>query len=94
MRVALAVKDYKEMFPEEYDMLMLAIQDQRDNLRDDMATLKDTNAVKRALVTLSDKLYGMINLKLDEQDQMDWSSLETQRWFCKTFPEFAVTKHV
>ena len=93
-RIAIAVSDYKEMFPEEYESLMLVIQDQRDNLETDMAEIKGSSTLKRALYTISEKLSGMIHMKLDDADSKEWTELESQRWFCKTYPEFSVTKHV
>lgn len=90
-KIAIAVADYQEMFKEEYEQLMLAIQDQRDNLENDMATVKGEHVLKRALSTLSEKLYSMITLKLTEKELEEWSSVESQRWFCKEYPQFSLT---
>ena len=93
-KISLAVRDYETMFPEEYGALVLAVQDQRDNLQDDMATVKGSNIIKRALSTIDEKLYAMIHAKLDEVEMQDWSSVDSQRWFCKQFPQFSVIKNV
>lgn len=93
MRVRLAVKDYQDMYPEEYKELMIVIQDQRDNLKDDMAEIKG-HMIKRALYTVSEKLHAMIGAKLDESEKIEWRELDTQRWFCKEFPQFRISKFV
>lgn len=94
MRVRQAVKDYQEMFPAEYKELMLLIQEQRDNLKTDMAEIKGTHMLKRALSTISENLYSMIMKKIDEDEMKAWDSIETQRWFCKQFPQFALSKKI
>lgn len=94
MRVAQAVKDYQDMFPEEYAQLMIAIQEQRDNLQTDMAEIKGTNILKRALSTVSERLHMMIGKKITPEEQKEWDSIEVQRWFCKQFPQFSLTKKI
>lgn len=93
MRVRLAVKDYQEMYPQEYKDLLIVIQDQRDNLKDDMAEIKG-HTLKRALYTISETLHAMIGKKLDDAEKEEWKTKEVQRWFCKEFPQFQITKHI
>jgi len=90
-KIAIAVYDYQEMFPEEYQQLMAAVQDQRDNQKDDLGKTEGEHVLKRALSTISEKLYSMITLKLSESELQEWSSLESQRWFCKEYPQFSLT---
>jgi len=93
MRIRLAVKDYQEMYPDEYKQLMIVIQDQRDNLKDDMAEIKG-HSLKRALYTISETLNAMIGKKLDEAERQEWKEKDVQRWFCKEFPQFMISKFV
>jgi len=93
MRVRLAVKDYQDMYPDEYKELMKVIEDQRANLKEDMAEIKG-HMLKRALYTISESLHAMIGKKLDAQEREEWKTLEVQRWFCKEFPQFMISKHV
>lgn len=93
MRVRLAVKDYQEMYPEEYQQLVQVVKDQRANLKDDMAEIKG-HALKRALYTISETLNVMIGKKLDAAEKEEWKTLEVQRWFCKEFPQFMISKTV
>jgi len=93
MRVRLAVKDYQEMYPEEYQQLMIVIQQHRDNLKEEMAEIKGY-ALKRALYTISETLNAMIGKKLEESEKEEWKTKEVQRWFCKEFPHFMITKKI
>lgn len=93
MRVRLAVKDYQEMYPQEYKDLLVVIQEQRDNLKNDMAEIKG-HSLKRALYTISENLNAMIGKKLDDKDRIEWKEKDSQRWFCKEFPQFQITKFI
>ena len=93
MRIRLAVKDYQEMYPQEYKDLLIVIQQQRDGLKEDMAEIKG-HSLKRALYTISETLNAMIGKKLDENEKQEWKTKESQRWFCKEFPQFMITKVV
>jgi hypothetical protein len=94
MKIRLAVDDYQRMFPQEYKDLLRVIQNQRDNLDNDMAELKGTHSIKRALFTISEKLSTMIAMKLDDQEAASFKEKDNQRWFTKEYPQFAITKHV
>lgn len=93
MRIRLAVKDYQEMYPEEYKNLLIVIQNQKDNLKEDMAEIKG-HSLKRALYTISETLHQMIGKKLDDKDKIEWKEKDSQRWFCKEFPQFMITKSI
>lgn len=92
MRVNLAVKDYIEMFPDDYKAVLDYIAWQRDNLDNDMAEIKKTHAIKRALGTMPEKLFQMIQQKLNKTEMAEFGSLESQRWFYKENKQFALTK--
>lgn len=93
MRVRLAVKDYQDMYPEEYQNLLIAVQQHRDNLKEEMAEIKG-HSLKRALYTISETLNAMIGKKLEEDEKEEWKTKEVQRWFCKEFPQFMITKKI
>jgi len=93
MRVRLAVKDYQEMYPQEYKDLLIVIQQQKDNLKNDMAEIKG-HSLKRALYTISENLNEMIGKKLEQSDKLEWKEKDSQRWFCKEFPQFQITKFI
>jgi hypothetical protein len=93
MRVRLAVKDYQEMYPQEYKDLLIVIQQQKDNLKNDMAEIKG-HSLKRALYTISENLNEMIGKKLEQSDKLEWKEKDSQRWFCKEFPQFMISKFI
>jgi hypothetical protein len=88
----MAVKDYQNMFPEEYQKLMLIIEQQRQNLQSEYAEIPATKGIKRALFSVSEKLSAMIGLKLTQEERIEFKDLQAQRWFCKEFPQFSLTK--
>lgn len=90
----MAVKDYQEMFPDEYRDLLIVIENQRQNLKSEFAEMEGTHMIKRALFTISEKLSQMIGMKLTEEERNMFKDKEAQRWFCKEFPQFAVTKEI
>lgn len=94
MRINLAVKDYMSMFADEYKEFLKVIAQQRDNLENEMAELKSTHAIKRGLSTIPEKLFQMIQKKLDTQEMLEFRSVESQRWFVTEHSQFKLSKHV
>lgn len=94
MRVNLAVKDYISMFPDDYKNTLAIIADQKNHLSDEMAETESTHAIKRMLGTLPEKLFQMIQMKLDEKEMSEFRSTDSQRWFYKEHKQFAVTGHI
>lgn len=94
MRINLAVRDYINMFPDEYKDTLKIIAYQKDNLENEMAAVKSTHAIKRALSTIPEKLFQMIQKKLSKDEVIEFNSIETQRWFLTEHPEFRLTKHI
>lgn len=90
----MAVKDYQEMFPEEYRDLLKVIETQRQNLKTEYAEMEGTHMIKRALFTISEKLSQMIGMKLTEAERQLFKDKEAQRWFCREFPQFSITKEI
>lgn len=94
VKVKTAVSDYQKMFPEEYQDLLKEIARQRENLETEFAEVKGSHSIKRALFTVSETLAVMIAQKLDEEERLTFKDLENQRWFCREFPQFSLTKEV
>lgn len=94
MRINLAVKDYIEMFPEEYAEFLTVIEQQRHNLDNEMGEIKATHAIERGLATYPEKLFQMIQKKLDTQETAEFKTKESQYWFLRQHPAFALTKHI
>lgn len=82
------------MFPDEYGETLKIIAHQKDNLENEMASVKSTHAIKRALSTIPEKLFQMIQKKLSKEEVVEFNSIETQRWFLTEWPQFRLTKHI
>lgn len=94
-RVRETVAEYIAMFPEEYSQLVKQVADERNNLRSDMADFEKTNALKRALYSISENLSMMIFKKLNEDELKEWTNnKESARWFANEYPQFRVTKEI
>lgn len=94
LKVRLAVKDYFEMFPEDWELCKLDIEYQKQNMKNDMAALEGTHALKRALFSVPEKLSTMIALKLSDEERQAFSEKENARWFAGEFPQFRITKEI
>ncbi len=94
MRINLAVQDYIRMFPDEYKNFLVVIEQQRHKLDNEMAELRHTHAIKRALATYPEMLFQMIQKKLNTREMEEFKSTETQRWFVTEHPQFRLTKHI
>ena len=94
MLIALAVKDYAKMFPEEYQNVLKAIKVQKQNLKDELAQMEGSHGIKRALFTIPEKLHDMICQKLDGDELAKFKELDSSRWFARKFSQFNITKKV
>lgn len=94
MKIRTAVADYQKLFPRDYELLIATINQQRENLANEMAEIKGTHAIQRGLFTISEKLSGMIAMKLTQEEALSFSQKDNARWFAKEFPQFAITKEI
>ena len=94
MRIRTAVADYLKMFPEDWEACKIEIQLQRQNLENDMAEVRGTHSIQRALFSVPEKLSIMIAKKLDSDELNLFKEKEGGRWFAREFPQFAITKQV
>lgn len=94
MKVSVAVADYIKMFPEEYQKFLSMMQHLKGNLSDEMAAIKDADAIQRHLFEMPEKLSIMIGKKLEEEELQEFQSDEATSWFGKEFPQFTVTKYI
>ena len=94
MRIRTAVADYMRMFPEDWKECQMEIAYQKQNLQNDMAEIKGTHNIQRALFSIPEKLSIMIAKKLDLDELNMFKEKEGGRWFAKEFPMFSITKNV
>jgi hypothetical protein len=92
MKIHRIVNDYREMFPEEYELDLKAIEEDRVNLKTKFAEVEKTHAIKRALFSVGIKLDAMFMQALSVDEQKELSTVEGGRWFAKEFPQFSLTK--
>ena len=90
------VADYKQLFPDEYQIVIKGIQATREMTKDDYASFFDeSSSENRALYEISETLHGMFVNALSEEE-LKWlksgglNHKEGGRWFARTFPEFAL----
>lgn len=87
----MAVKEYFEMFPEDWEASKIEIESQRLNLKNQFASLETSN-LRRALFSVPEKLSAMIGMKLSLEERQLFTQKEHARWFAKEFPMFSLTK--
>lgn len=91
-RIKNLVEGYKTLFPEEYKAACDGVIMQRQMQHDELGTLKGEHVMERALHEIPEKLYMSLVKELDGDELNYWKSKEGGRWFCKTFPQFSLTK--
>lgn len=93
-KIRMAVKDYFQMFAEDWELCKQDIEYQRQNLRTDFAELEGTQNLKRALFSVPEKLSVMIGKKLTDEERHLFTEKENARWFANEFPQFRITKEI
>lgn len=90
----MAVKDYFEMFPQDWELVKPEIERLRLNKVNDFAELEGNQNLKRALFSVPEKLSSMIGLKLDLEERQLFTQKENARWFATEFPMFRISSEV
>ena len=94
IKIRTAVKDYFEMFPEDWELCKLDIEYQRQNLKTDFAELEGTQSLQRALFSVPEKLSILISKKLSDEERQLFTQKENARWFADEFSQFRITSNV
>lgn len=94
MKIRTAVTDYQNLFPEEYKQLLKVIEYDKQNLKTEFAELKETRGGGdwRMGFEVSERLFQMIYMKLNDEERDQFKEQKNQRWFMKEFPQFRITK--
>ena len=93
-KIRLAVKDYFEMFPEDWELVKPEIEKMRQNKSSDFAELSGNHSIRRALFSIPEKLSSMIGLKLDLEERQMFTQKENARWFAQEYPQFRITNEI
>lgn len=93
-KIRMAVKDYFEMFPKDWEEVKPEIERIRQNKLTDFAEIKGQGNVRRALFSVPEKLSAMIGMKLNDEERMMFTEKENARWFAKEYPQFRITDEI
>lgn len=96
MQISLAVADYCKMFPNEYKNTLKLIKTQKQDLKTELAEIKESHGLVRSLYTIPEKLHEMIVTKLQTEsgELSKFKELDSARWFAKKFSQFSITKQI
>lgn len=93
-RIKNIFKLYKEAFPEEYKTFCEGMEVQRQMMRNEFASVKDSKIINRALHEMPEKLYIAILQELESEELEYLKSVDGARWFAKAFPECALATKI
>ena len=89
-----SVKDYIQMFPEEFEAFKKAHRIKVDMQANKFASSERDSMVERALHDVPETLYSSLRLKLNDDEFNYFPSKAGARWFAKKYPVFAVAKEI
>lgn len=88
------VESYKRMFPDEFNLVIEQIKLNRKKQRDKFATLKKTDFVERALIETPELLNSMFDLRLTDNEKIEFKSKKGIRWFAEQYPMFKIAEKI
>lgn len=107
LKIEQLVKQYKELFADEYEACKLQVKRNRENQINDTGDMsKHTDFINRPLLEYPETLEAMFQLKFNEDERNIFynplnnkvkklnSSIEIHRWFAKKYPEFSLVKKI
>lgn len=88
-----AVSQYTKLFPKEFELFKLMIEDTRRERIDKFSTFaKGDDVIKRKLYEVPEILHGTLMQILEDEELNELYSKKGGRWFAKTFPVFSLTE--
>jgi hypothetical protein len=95
-KVRNAVQLYKQTFKEEYDLVLIQIDQARRNNKTDFGEVVtedgSKHAIKREVFRVPEKLYTIIMSNLSDDEILELDTKEYAHWFIHEFPQFKMTK--
>lgn len=88
------VEEYKRMFPDEFELVILQIRKNRNNQITKFAEMKKTGIIERALIEMPETLNTMFTLRLNDDETEEFRTKKAVRWFAGAFPMFALAEKV
>lgn len=98
-RIVTCVREYKKLFPMEYEAFINSVRVKQDNKVNKYAEFGASDQMVRHLFDVPETLYFIFQRHLRDEE-FNWlfsrGDFERKRagltWFIKTFPEFKITK--
>jgi DNA replication protein DnaD len=85
------VKDYKELFPDEYNSVVEYLKKKRVNTKK-FAEVKGSDIVQRLLYEIPETLQTILSSRLNEDEKKWFESVTGGRWFADNFREFVLAE--
>ena len=85
---------YKRLFPDEYWLVIKQISENRKNQVNKFASIKGNDFVERALMETPETLNSMFDLRLADNEKLEFKSKKGIRWFANAYPEFRLAEKI
>ena len=82
------VKEYIRVLPDEYEAFTKAQEMSRKELKDELARVKGDHVLERRLHEMPETLFFSIKARLTDEQFAEFTTIEGNRWFAKTFISF------
>lgn len=97
-KIKTIVENYKMLFPDEFVLTIRQVALNRKAQRDKFASLKKgkfkADFVERALVETPETLNSMFDLRLTDDEKIEFKSKRGIRWFAKEYPMFKLAERI
>lgn len=88
------VEHYKTMFPDEFRLVIEQIKFNRKQQKDKFASMVKTDFIERALVETPETLHAMFDIRLTDDEKLEFKSKKGVRWFAETYPMFKLAEKI
>ena len=79
---------YMEIYPQEYSQFLKSMKQKQATSNDYGDTKMDT--IEKLVYEIPETLFGLLTIKLDEDETEKLNSPKGAEWFAKTFPQFSM----
>lgn len=95
IKVRKITKDYKTLYPLEYQAVVEAVKElRRTKFNELTGATKGEHVITRHLIEFPEVLFNLIYNQLTADEFKLFDTQTGQRWFAKTYPEFAIPRHI
>lgn len=93
-RIKGIVDYYKRLFPGEYWAVVKQVKMNRDNQQNKFGAIKGNEFVERALVETPETLNSMFDLRLADDEKLEFKSKKGMQWFANAYSEFRLAEKI